>query len=135
MQKLSIKPQPMPLQQAVRLFESLDYSGRQKFYKSLSDDEKDALYTQATDNLIASVHLTTKNRIDAKTNKERNRRCGYIVPDECHEAENGCLWRSGAWYFIMGHVTKELWENLTHMREHFDALKEVEQHHGKELCF
>ena len=125
MQKVSIKPESMTIAQATRLFEALDSTGRQEFYKSLSDDDKDALYTQATDNLIASVHLTTKNRVDAKTNTERNGRRGYIVPDECHRAENDCLWRSGAWYFIMGHVSKSLLENLSHMRGHFDALKEA----------
>ena len=62
MQKVSIKPQAMPLGQAVRLFEGLNATGRQEFYKTLSDDDKDALYTQVTDNLIASVHFTTKNR-------------------------------------------------------------------------
>ena len=125
MQKVSIKPESMTIAQATRLFEALDSTGRQAFYKSLSDDDKDALYTQATDNLIASVHLTTKNRVDAKTNTERNGRRGYIVPDECHRAENDCLWRSGAWYFIMGHVSKSLLKNLSHMRGHFDALKEA----------
>ena len=62
MQKVSIKPQAMQIKQAVRLFDALDSTGRQEFYKTLSDDDKDALYTQVTDNLIASVHLTTKNR-------------------------------------------------------------------------
>ena len=66
MQKVSIKPQALTIKQAVRLFDALDYTGRQEFYKSLSDDEKDALYEQVTDNLIASVHLTTKNRIDGE---------------------------------------------------------------------
>ena len=121
MQKVSIKPQAMQIKQAVRLFDALNATGRQEFYKSLSDDEKGALYTQVTDNLIASVHLTTKNRIDGKTNKERNQRRGYIVPDECHIAENECLWRSASWYFIMGHVSKSLLNNLSHMRQHFDA--------------
>ena len=130
MQKVSIKPQAMQIKQAVRLFDALDSTGRQEFYKTLSDDEKGALYTQVTDNLIASVHLTTKNRIDAKTNKERNQRRGYIVPDECHSAENECLWRSVAWYFAMGHVSKSLLNNISHMREHFDALQEAEKHHG-----
>ena len=125
MQKVSIKPQAMPLGQAVRLFDALDSTGRQEFYKTLSDDEKDALYTQVTDNLIASVHLTTKNRIDGKTNKDRNQRRGSIVPDECHNAENECLWRSVAWYFAMGHVSKSLLNNLAHMRDHFDALQEA----------
>ena len=125
MQKVSIKPQAMPLGQAVRLFEGLNATGRQEFYKTLSDDEKDALYEQVTDNLIASVHLTTKTRIDGKTNKERNQRRGSIVPDECHNAENECLWRSVAWYFAMGHVSKSLLNNLAHMRDHFDALQEA----------
>ena len=125
MQKVSIKPQAMPLGQAVRLFEGLNATGRQEFYKTLSDDDKDALYTQVTDNLIASVHLTTKNRIDGKTNKDRNQRRGSIVPDECHNAENECLWRSVAWYFAMGHVSKSLLNNLAHMRDHFDALQEA----------
>ena len=81
--------------------------------------------TQVTDNLIASVHLTTKNRIDGNTNKDRNQRRGSIVPDECHNAENECLWRSVAWYFAMGHVSKSLLNNLAHMRDHFDALQEA----------
>ena len=125
MQKVSIKPQAMQIKQAVRLFDALDSTGRQEFYKTLSDDDKDALYTQVTDNRIGSVHLTTKNRIDAKTNKDRNQRRGYIVPDECHNAENDCLWRSVAWYFAMGHVSKSLLNNLSHMRQHFDALQEA----------
>ena len=125
MEKVSIIPQAMQISQAVRIFEALDSTGRQEFYKSLSDDDKDALYDETTNNLIASVHLTTKNRVDAKTNRERNGRRGYIVPDECHRAENDCLWRSGAWYFIMGHVSKSLLKNLSHMRGHFDALKEA----------
>ena len=124
MQKVSIKPQALTIQQAVRLFDALDYTGRQEFYKTLSDDDRDALYEQVTDNLIASVHLTTKNRIDGNTNKDRNVRRGYIVPDACHSAENECLWRSGAWYVIMGHVSKSLLNNLSHVREHFDALQE-----------
>ena len=131
MQKVSIKPQAMPLGQAVRLFEGLNATGRQEFYKTLSDDDKDALYTQVTDNLIASVHLTTKNRIDGKTNKDRNQRRGYIVPDECHSAENECLWRSVAWYFAMGHVSKSLLNNLSHMRQHFDALQETQEHESE----
>ena len=130
MQKVSITPQAKQIKQAVRLFDALNATGRQEFYKTLSDDDKDALYTQVTDNLIASVHLTTKNRVDAKTNKDRNRRCGYILPDECHSAENECLWRSASWYVIMGHVSKSLLNNLSHMREHFDALQEAEKHHG-----
>ena len=131
MQKVSIKPQAMQIKQAVRLFDALNATGRQEFYKSLSDDEKGALYTQVTDNLIASVHLTTKNRIDGKTNKERNQRRGYIVPDECHIAENDCLWRSVAWYFAMGHVSKSLLNNLSHMRQHFDALQETQEHESE----
>ena len=122
MQKVSIKPQAMQIKQAVRLFDALDSTGRQEFYKTLSDDDRDALYTQVTDNLIASVHLTTKNRIDGKTNKDRNLRRGSIVPDACHRAENECLWRSVAWYFAMGHVSNSLLKNLSHMRAHFDAL-------------
>ena len=125
MQKVSIKPQAMQIKQAVRLFDALDSTGRQEFYKTLSDDDKDALYTQVTDNRIGSVHLTTKNRIDGKTNKDRNQRRGSIVPDECHIAENDCLWRSVAWYFAMGHVSKSLLNNLSHMRQHFDALQEA----------
>ena len=131
MQKVSIKPQAMQIKQAVRLFDALNATGRQEFYKTLSDDDKDALYTQVTDNLIASVHLTTKNRIDGKTNKDRNQRRGYIVPDECHNAENECLWRSVAWYFAMGHVSKSLLNNLAHMREHFDALQETQENESK----
>ena len=131
MQKVSIKPQAMQIKQAVRLFDALNATGRQEFYKTLSDDDKDALYTQVTDNLIASVHLTTKNRVDAKTNKDRNRRCGYILPDECHSAENECLWRSVAWYSAMGHVSKSLLNNLSHMRQHFDALQETQEHESE----
>lgn len=118
--------QQTQIKQSVRIFERLDYTGRQEFYKLLSDD-RDALYTQVTDNLIGSVHLTTKNRVDAKTNKARNKRCGYIMPDECHKAENECLWRSAAWYFLMGHVSKSLLKSLSHMQEHFDALQEVSE--------
>ena len=121
----------MQIKQAVRIFDGLNSTGRQEFYKLLSDDEKDALYTQVTDNLIASVHLTTKNRIDANTNKARNKRCGYILPDVCHIAENDCLWRSCAWYWIMGHVSKSLLNNLAHMREHFDALQEAQEHESE----
>ena len=131
MQKVSIKPQAMQIKQAVRLFDALNATGRQEFYKSLSDDEKGALYTQVTDNLIASVHLTTKNRIDGKTNKARDRRRGYIVPDECHSAENECLWRSVAWYFAMGHVSNSLLNNLSHMRQHFDALQETRENESE----
>ena len=131
MQKVSIKPQALTIKQAVCLFDALDYTGRQEFYKTLSDDDRDALYTQVTDNLIASVPLTTKNRIDAKMNKARNDKRGYIVPDECHTAENECLWRSVAWYFAMGHVSKSLLNNLAHMREHFDALKEAQEHESE----
>ena len=118
--------QQTQIKQSVRIFERLDYTGRQEFYKLLSDD-RDALYTQVTDNLIGSVHLTTKNRVDAKTNKARNKWCGYIMPDECHKAENECLWRSAAWYFLMGHVSKSLLKSLSHMQEHFDALQEVSE--------
>ena len=125
MQKLSIKPEPLQLQQAVRLFDGLNTTGRQEFYKTLSDDEKDALYTQVTDTLINSVHLTTKNRIDAQFNTGRNKRRGSIVPDECHTAENDCLWRSAAWYVLMGKVSESLRLNLSHMCEHFDALQEI----------
>ncbi len=131
MQKVSIKPQAMQIKQSIRLFDALDATGRQEFYKSLSDDDKDAVYTQVTDSLIASVHLTTKNRIDGKTNKDRNVRRGYIVPDECHSAENECLWRSVAWYFAMGHVSKSLLNNLSHMRQHFDALQETQENESK----
>ena len=126
MQKVSIEPKPMQLKQAVRIFDALNYTGKKVFYKTLSDDEKDALYIETTDNLIAKVHLTTKNRIDAKTNRTRNGRCGYIVPDECHRAENKCLWRSASWYVIMGEVSKSLCENLSHMQAHFDALNEID---------
>ena len=127
MQKVSIKPQPMSVKQAVRLFERLNHSGRREFYKSLSDDEKDALYTQVTDDLIASVDLKTKNRVDAKTNKERSKRYGYILPDECHMAENNCLWRSVAWYVIMGEYSKLLSKNLSHVREHFQGILETQE--------
>ena len=131
MQKVSITPQAIQIKQSIRLFDALDATGRQEFYKSLSDDDKDAVYTQVTDSLIASVHLTTKNRIDGKTNKDRNVRRGYIVPDECHSAENECLWRSVAWYFAMGHVSKSLLNNLSHMRQHFDALQETQENESK----
>ena len=122
MQKVSIKPQAMSLSQAVHLFESLNPTGRQEFYRSLDDDERDALYMQATDNLIASVHLTTKNRIDAETNKARNERRGHIVPDKCHIAENDCLWRSAAWRMLLGQVCESWLNQLSHMQPHFDAL-------------
>lgn len=91
MHKVSITPQPMSVEQAVHLFEALDETGKEKFYQSLSDDDRDALYEQVTENLIARVPLTTKNRIDAERNKARNTQRGYIVPDECHRAENDCL--------------------------------------------
>ena len=106
--KVSITPQAMTLSQAVHLFESLNPTGRHEFYALLTDDERDALYTQATDNLIARVHLTTKNRIDAQTNKARQKQRGYIVPDECHHAENECLWRSAAWRVLFGQVCESL---------------------------
>lgn len=124
-EKVSITPKAMPLTQAVRLFESLTPTGRQAFYKSLTDDERDALYTEVTNNQIARVPLTTKNRIDARTNKARQQRRGYLLPDECHIAENECLWRSAAWYHLLGHVNETLRTNLSHMREHFDAFGEV----------
>ena len=130
MRKVSIKPQPMSVERATLLFEALEDTGRQEFYKSLSDDEKDALYTKATDNLIARVDLREKNRIDAKMNKQRNTRRGYIVSDESHRAENQCLWRSAAWYILLGQVSESLRKNLSHMQAHFDALQEAETHHG-----
>ena len=130
MQKVSIKPKPMSLQQAVRIFDALNPVGREVFYETLSDDEKDALYEQTTDALIGRVHLTTKNRIDAKVNTARNRHRGYLVPDECHTAENNCLWKSASWYVIMGKVSESLKSNLTHMCEHFGALQEAENPHG-----
>lgn len=126
-EKVSITPEAMPITQAVRLFASLTPTGRQEFYKSLTDDEKEALYTQVTDNEIARVPLTTKNRIDARTNKARSQGRGYLLPDECHIAENECLWRSAAWYVLLGHVSKALLANLSHMRAHFDAFREVSQ--------
>ena len=125
MQKLTIKPKPMSVQQAVRIFDALNYTGKKVFYKTLSDDEKDALYIETTDDLIAKVHLTTKNRIDAKTNRTRNGRCGYIVPDECHRAENECLWRSAAWYILMGRDI-EVFDSLPHMHPHFQALRNAQ---------
>lgn len=125
MQKVSITPQPMSVEQAVHLFEALDATGREKFYQSLSDDDRDALYGEVTENLIARVHLTTKNRIDMNRNKARNRQRGAIVPDECHRAENDCLWRSAAWYILLGQVSASLLNNLSHMHPHFEALKEV----------
>ena len=123
MQKVSIKPEAMSIAEATRLYESLDYTGRREFYQSLSSDEKDALYEQVTDNLIARIDLTTKNRVDAKMDTDRNKQRGYLIPDECHAAENDCLWRSAAWYVSMGKVSASLEENLSHMRGHFDALQ------------
>ena len=115
----------MPVEHASRLFDALDSTGREKFYRSLSDDDRDALYEQVTHDLIARVPLTTKNRMDAKLNKERNTRRGYIVPNEVHRAENECLWRSAAWYILLGQVSESLRKNLSHMQAHFDILKEV----------
>ena len=126
MQKVSITPQPMSVEHAVRLFEALDVTGREKFYRSLSDDDKDALYEQVTQHLIARVDLTTKNRIDAKMNKARNTRRGYIIVDESHRAENDCLWRSAARYILLGNVCESLLKNLSDMRAHFDTLQEVQ---------
>ena len=40
MQKVSIKPQALTIKQAVCLFDALDYTGRQEFYKTLSDDDR-----------------------------------------------------------------------------------------------
>lgn len=146
MQKVSINPQPMAsdahhhadrdrvtseVEHAARLFEALNGTGREKFYRSLSDDDRDALYEQATHNLIARVPLTTKNRIDAKLNRERNTRRGYIVPNESHRAENECLWRSAAWYTLLGQVSESLRKNLSHMRAHFDTLQEVQANEAK----
>ena len=124
-QQVYQKSQATQITQAVQIFQGLSYTGRKEFYKLLADDDQDALYNQVTDNLIDCVHLTTKNRIDAKFNKDRNKRRGYIVPDECHRAENECLWKSAAWYFINGEVSKSLWKNLSDLRGHFDALQEV----------
>ena len=123
--KVSIKPQPMSFEHAERLFEALDATGREKFYRSLSDDDRDALYERVTHDLIARVPLTTKNRMDARLNKERNTRRGYIVPNEIHRAENECLWRSAAWYILLGQVSASLRKNLSHMQAHFDILEEV----------
>lgn len=120
--KVSIQPRAMTLSQAVHLFESLNPTGREAFYRSLDDDERDALYMQATDNLIASVHLTTKNRIDAKTNKARNKLRGYVLPDEVHHAENDCLWRSAAWRILLGQLCESWLAQLPHIQPHFDAL-------------
>ena len=124
-QKVSITPKPMTLKQAVTLFESLDSVGRQEFYQSLGDDERDALYEQATDTLIARVHLTTKNRIDAQWQKKRNEQRGYLVPEECHRAENECMWRSAAWSILLGTDTDERLKNLPHMHPHFQALRDA----------
>ncbi len=115
--KVSIAPQAMTLQQAVHLFESLNPMGRLQFYRSLGDDERDALYMQATDNLIGRVHLTTKNRIDAKANTARNKWRGYILPDEAHTAENDCLWRSSAWRILLGVIG-----DPAHLQPYVDAL-------------
>ena len=116
--KVSIAPQAMTLSQAVHLFESLNPMGRLQFYRSLEDDERDALYYEATDNLIGRVHLTTKNRIDEQTNKARNTRSGYILPDEVHTAQNDCLWRSAAWRILLGVIG----EPAPHLQPHVDAL-------------
>ena len=105
-------------------FEPLDFPERRAFYRSLTDDDRDAFYQYLTDALIGRVHLTEKNRIDAKTNRERGELRGYIVPDECHRAENDCLWRSGAWYVIMGRDAK-VFDSLPHMHSHFEALRHV----------
>lgn len=123
MNKVSIKPEAMTLSQAVHLFESLNTTGRQEFYRSLEDDERDALYYAATDNLIASVHLTTKNRIDAKADTARNTRRGYILPDTVHRAENDCLWRSSAWRILLGQVCESWLAQLPHLHPHFEALR------------
>lgn len=123
MKTVSIRPEAMSIDQATRLYESLDSTGRQEFYQSLSDTEKDALYRAVTDHLIHSVPLTEKNRVDAQMNTERNKRRGSVIPDECHAAENDCLWRSAAWYVSMGQVSASLVCNLSHMRGHFDALQ------------
>ncbi|MXV82897.1 hypothetical protein F4Z98_05930 [Candidatus Poribacteria bacterium] len=131
MQKVSINPQPMSVEHAARLFEALDDTGREKFYRSLSDNDRDALYERVTQALIARVPLTTKNRIDAQRNKERNAQRGYILPDECHRAENDCLWRSAAWYVLLGQVSASLRSNLPHMRAHFDTLQEAEKNEAK----
>ena len=117
MHKVSITPQAMTLSQAVHLFESLNPTGRQEFYQSLDDDERDALYMQATENLIGRVHLTTKNRIDAETNKARQKRRGCVLPDETHAAENDCLWRSAAWRVLLGVIG-----DPAHLQPHVDAL-------------
>ncbi len=122
MNKLSIKPEAMTLSQAVRLFESLDTTGRQEFYRMLDDDERDALYYAATDNLIKSVHLTTKNRVDAKMDTDRNKRRGYILPDTVHRAENDCMWRSSAWKILLGQVCESWLDQLPHLHPHFEAL-------------
>ena len=124
-EKVSIKPQAMSLQQAVHLFESLNPTGRQEFYESLTDDERDALYMQATDNLIARVDLTTKNRTDEQTNKVRQKKRGYVLPDEVHHTENDTLWRSAAWRVLFGQVCESLPTNLSHLQVHFDALKSL----------
>ena len=120
--KVSIEPRAMSLSQAVHLFESLNTTGRQEFYESLTDDERDALYTQATDNLIARVDLTTKNRIDEKTNKAREKGRGYLLPDVIHRVENGCLWRSAAWRVLLGQACE-----TSHLQPHFDALVDTEK--------
>ena len=119
--KVSIAPQAMTLPQAVHLFESLNPMGRLQFYRSLEDDERDALYYGATDNLIARVHLTTKNRIDAKTNKARNTRRGHVLPSETQTAENDCLWRSAAWRVLLGVIG----DPAPHLQPHVDALRGV----------
>lgn len=122
MNKLDINPKAMTLPQAVHLFESLDTKGRQEFYKMLDDHERDALYYGATDSLIKSVHLTTKNRVDAKADTDRNKRRGYILPDTVHRAENDCLWRSSAWKILLGQVCESWLAQLPHLHPHFEAL-------------
>lgn len=131
MQKVCITPQPMSVEQAARLFEALEDTGREKFYRSLSDDDRDTLYEQVTQNLIARVPLTTKNQIDTKLNKARNAQRGSVVVDESHRAENDCLWRSAAWYILLGQVSESLRKNLPHMRAHFDTLQEVQANAAK----
>ena len=107
-------------------FVKLDFPAKRAFYNALTDDERDAFYTYLTDSLIGRVHLTEKNRVDGALDVKRNNARGYIVPDECHRAENDCMWRSAAWFILMGRDA-EVYDSLSHMRGHFEALRHVKQ--------
>ena len=127
MQKVDIKPKAMSMEQALVFFKALSPADRREFYNSLGCDAQDTLYERATDTLIARVHLTTKNRIDAQRQKKRNAQRGYILPDECHTAEDTALWKSAAWSLLIGHDTESLLKNLPHMQPHFQALCDAQE--------